>query len=145
MFILRANSLSFDSVPNNGRKTRSYQEVYKHNVRRQTDMRPQTKLPRMEMQGKTRKKVSPGKIRVKKGNRLLCTITIKLQSKISVPCYENISTNQIFWLASFGSPFGGYVFLKKFHDRQLTQATTLPLKQGKFISSSLISSLTTLQ
>jgi len=41
--------------------------------------------------------------------------------------------------------FQGVKFIYRILKAQLTQATTLPLKQGKFISSSLISSLTTLE
>lgn len=52
--------MSFDSVPNNNRKTRSYLEVYKHSVRRQTDMRPQIMLSRRENAREKKEKRFPG-------------------------------------------------------------------------------------
>lgn len=74
------------------------------------------------------------------------TTLTELQLKINfISCYENISTNPISWMASpvihFTATIGTYKEIAK----PLTHATTLPLKHGKFISSSLISSLTTLQ
>lgn len=80
------------------------------------------------------------------GNRLFWATLTELQLKINfISRYENISTNPISWMASpvihFTATIGTYKEIAK----PLTHATTLPLKHGKFISSSLISSLTTLQ